>query len=40
MPGTRLNVRIEGAMLDHVESVINQGLYSNQSEYVRRPDPA
>ena len=35
MRETRLNVRIEGVLHDHVEAVIRQGLYSNQSEYVR-----
>jgi len=35
MSETRLNVRIEGEMSNHVDAVINQGLYSNQSEYVR-----
>jgi len=35
MSEMRLNVRIEGAMSAHVESVIASGLYSNQSEYVR-----
>lgn len=31
----RLNVRIEGVMADHVDGLIEQKLYNNQSEYVR-----
>jgi len=33
---TRINVRIKGAMAAHVEQSIGpQGLYENQSEYIR-----
>ena len=35
MSESRLNVRIEGEMSNHVDTLIEQGLYSNQSEYVR-----
>lgn len=33
---TRLNVRVKGALADHVEHLVGpQGLYENQSEYLR-----
>lgn len=33
---TRLNVRVKGSMAEHVEHLVgSQGLYENQSEYVR-----
>ena len=35
MNQTRLNVRIEGVMADHVDSLIEKKLYNSQSEYVR-----
>ena len=32
----RLNVRVKGALADHVENLVGpQGLYENQSEYLR-----
>lgn len=35
-PETRINVRIKGPMAEHVERSIGpQGLYENQSEYIR-----
>jgi len=35
MNQTRLNVRIEGVMADHVDGLIEKKLYNSQSEYVR-----
>lgn len=35
MDETRLNVRVEGVMAQHVNHVIAQRLYNNQSEYIR-----
>ncbi len=35
MSETRLNVRIEGVMAEHVNGLIEQKLYNNQSEYIR-----
>ena len=33
---TRLNVRVKGVLADHVEGLVGpQGLYENQSEYLR-----
>ena len=33
---TRLNVRVKGALADHVEDIVGlQGVYENQSEYLR-----
>ena len=33
---TRLNVRVKGALAEHVERLVGpQGLYDNQSEYLR-----
>lgn len=33
---TRLNVRVKGVLADHVEKLVGpQGLYENQSEYLR-----